>query len=241
MMDGLAIVQKIYRRLRRPSDLSLPYQTIIDTASEVIAQKKLDLALSEQNSLAITSNWFTVNSTDFSLEDQGLSDILLPVRVEYRPSDSELETGTSLPIVNYEVLNESRYAASFYGEPLRMVLRENLETVSQYQYRVIYEPDFTDEIDTNSKIELPNFFVGMIADESTYKLLNLVEDDSPEWASFKKEQREDLKLQIADWRRQWEKFVEKFKGKATVPIRTFPHGGCRTVIRGGRKRFRGDY
>lgn len=242
MIDGLAIVQKVYRRLRRPSDLALSYQHILDTIQEVIAQKKLDLSLSTQNSLAVTSDWFTVSSTDFSMEEQGLQDILLPIRAEYRASDSLLETGLSLPIVNYEVLNESRGAASFYGSPIRMALRENLETVSQYQFRVIYEPDFADEIDTHSQIDLPNFFVGMIADEATYKLINLVEDNSPDWLMFKKEQRADLALQIADWRVQWDEYVKKFKGRATVPKRTYPHGGYgRGRMRGGVKLFRGDY
>ncbi len=55
-MNGLDIVRRVFERLRKPSDTALPYQTALNTVREVIAMKKLDLAMSDQNSLAATSD-----------------------------------------------------------------------------------------------------------------------------------------------------------------------------------------
>ena len=101
-----------------PSQAALPYTSVLDIVAGVVARKKLDLALSPQNSTAVTSDWFTPSSTDFALEDEGFDSMLLPVRVERRAIGSELEMGENVPTVNYEVLNTSNVGAiSFYGIP----------------------------------------------------------------------------------------------------------------------------
>lgn len=219
-MNGLDIVREVYQNLRKPSDTALPYKTILSKTSGVIKKKKLDLALSEQNTLASTSEWFTPSSADFPLSDY-LENVLLPIRVEWRGIDSDLETGTEVPIVNYQVLNDSYGAISFYGNPLRIVFRDNVDLVTDRQFRIIYESDFTDTVGLANTIKLPSYFQEMLVDEITYKTLPLVEDNSPEFASFLKLQLQILENSILEWRDKWKEYVRKFKGRANVPKRTF--------------------
>lgn len=223
MTYGLDIVRRVYTRLRKPSQQALPYQTVLQTVSEVIARKKLDLALSSQNSLATTSEWFTPTAADFSLEELGLQDgVLLPIRVETRGMDSDIETGPPVPIVNYEVLNTSDVGAiSFYGDPLRMVFRDTLEYISEQQYRLVYESDFGDDVSLESVVGLPAYFAGMVSLEACWELIDLVEDSSPEWAEFYKMVGKKWEAQIADKRDGWNQYVKMFKGRAQVPKRTF--------------------
>jgi hypothetical protein len=223
MKYGQDIVRRVYERLRKPSQQSLPWQTVLSTVAEVIARKKLDLALSTQNSSAVTSAWFTPNSADFSLETMGLAGILLPIRVERRGIGSEYETGEEVPVVNYEVLNTSNVGAiSFYGDPLRMVFRDQLDYVTQQEYRVVYESDIASgPVTLQSVVGLPDFFAGMVVLESVWELIDLVEDTSDEWLGFYKMISPKLEKQILDKREGWDRYVRLFKGKATVPKRTF--------------------
>ena len=220
-MNGLQLVQRIYRRLRMPSQQMLPYKVVLESVHEVIARKKLDLSLSEQNALAITSPWFTPSSADFDLEDLGLS-VLLPIRIERKALDSEFETGEQVPIVNYEILDTSIVGAvSFYGDPLRMVFRDKLDYITQQQYRIIYESDF-DETTSLAKVTgLPEFFAGMVVLEAAYELIELIDDTSPEWLNFVKMTSGRWETQIAINVTSWEKYVRKFKGRAQVPKRTY--------------------
>lgn len=221
-MNGQDIVRRVYQRLRRPSQQSLPYQVVLQTVAEVIARKKLDLALSPQNSLATTSRWFTPASTDFALETKGMSGILLPIRVERRSIGSDWETGEDVPIVNYEVLNTSLNGAiSFYGDPVRMVFRDGVDYVTQQEYRVIYEADFEEEFNLRSILGLPAYFAGMVVLEAAWELSLLVDDSSPEWQAFLDRSEKRWATEIADKREGWAKFVRMFRGRATVPKRTF--------------------
>lgn len=221
-MNGLDITRRILDRLRAPSDTALPYSTVLETAGEVIAMKRLDLALSEQNSVAETSDWFTPSSGDFLLSDHGLDDVLMPIRLERRSVDSEQNYGANVPLVNYQVLETSiNGAASFYGYPMRLVFRDNDEYLSEQQYRLVYETDFTQGQTLAGTIELPTYFKGMIAVECCAILGGLVQDDTPEWASFLKVQMPMWFGEIARWDEKWKEYVRKFKGKAQVPKVTF--------------------
>jgi hypothetical protein len=225
MKYGQDIVRRVYERLRKPSQQSLPYQTVLSTVAEVVARKKLDLALSSQNSSATTSQWFTPTTADFGLQGVGLDGILLPIRVERRGIDSDYETGEEVPIVNYEVLNTSNVGAiSFYGDPLRMVFRDTLDYITQQQYRVVYESDLATadgRVTLSSVVGLPDFFAGMVVLESIWELIDLVEDTSDEWLAFYKMISPKLEKQIIDKRDGWDRYVRLFKGKAAVPKRTF--------------------
>jgi hypothetical protein len=237
MKYGQDIVRRVYERLRKPSQQALPYQTVLSTIGEIVARKKLDLALSSQNSTATTSQWFTPTTADFVLQSVGLDGILLPVRVERRSADSDYETGEEVPIVNYEVLNTSLGAISFYGDPLRMVFRDELDYITEQQYRVIYESDVdVNGVTLNSIIGLPDFFAGMVVVEAVWELIDLVEDTSDEWLAFYKMVGPKLESQILDKRNGWDRYVRMFKGKSAVPKRTFwdNRGGC------SPPRFRGN-
>lgn len=220
MANGLKIIQLSYENLRKPSDTALPYRTILNKISAVVKKRKLDLALSEQNSLGRVSDWFTPTESDFILSSFA-PNILFPIRVEWRGNDSTVGTGTEIPLVNYQVLNDSYGAASFYGSPLRMVFRDEFATVQERQFRIAYETDFTDDIDTNQNIHLPEYFTDYVAAESSYLLMPLVEDNSVEFADFRKMQLNILQQDIADWGAKWRDFVRQFKGKSSVPKRTF--------------------
>lgn len=220
-MNGLDITRRIYRRLRMPSQTMLPQQAVLDALGEVIARKKLDLALSTQNAEAITSAWFTPASADFPLSDLGL-DVLLPIRVERRAIDSEYETGDQVPIVDYEVLDTDLTGAiSFYGNPLRIAFRNQLDYLYEQQYRIVYEEDFTTTTSLAGIVGLPEFFASMLVLETAWKLLNTIEDTSPEFQAFKKEARGDWAIEIADERKAWLRYTQMFKGRAVVPKRTF--------------------
>ncbi len=221
-MNGVDIVQRVYERLRRPSDAVLPYQTVLNVVGETIASKKLDLALGDQNSLATTSEWFTPSYQDFELHDLGLDDVMLPIRLEKRAADSEFETGDQVPIVNYEVLETSiNGAVSFYGSPLRIAFRDPTVHIIEQQYRLIYEADFSDTVALDFRVQLPNYFAAMIGAEAAYLLIDLIEDTSDEWMLFVKAMTPKLEAEIARQNVQWSKFANRFKGKAVIPKRTF--------------------
>lgn len=225
MTLGLDIVRRVYTRLRKPSQQALPYQTVLQTVGEIIARKKLDLALSTQNSLATTSDWFTPTSADFPLEEEGFDGILLPIRMERRSIDSDLETGVPVPIVNYEVLDTSTAGAvSFYGDPIRLVFRDTLDYISEQQYRIVYESDISDEEGNpalDSVIGLPAYFAGMVVLEACWELIDIVEDDTSEWMNFYKMVSNKWEAEITDRRDGWLRYVRMFKGRAQVPKRTF--------------------
>lgn len=221
-MNGLDITRRVLERLRRPSETALPFKTILRTVGEVVSIKKLDLALSEQNSLAVTSDWFTPSSNDFEINEIGADNILLPVRMERRSIGSEYETGDEQPIVNFEVLNTSQVGAvSFYGSPLRIAFRDSIDYISEQEYRLIYETDFGDTTSLSGTIDLPSYFAAMIGAESAFQLVDLVEDESPEWQNFMKSVEPKWVAEITRWNDKWRDYVRKFKGKAEIPIRTF--------------------
>lgn len=226
MTDGATITRLIYKNLRNPSDTALPYQTVIEKLASVVRMKKLDLTLGEQNNVMKISDWFRPPSNDFALSEIGLSRVLLTVNVLRRECGAVYQTGGDVPIVNYQVLNESHGGAiSFYGSPLRMVFNRNDYEIQQsFEYRIAYETDFTDAVELDGKINLPDYFVDMLAAEASYLLAPLVEDNSEEWRGFLNLQMPILQNQIIDWRMRWEKLVKKTNGKADVQKRTIFDG-----------------
>jgi len=222
-MNGADLARSTYRRLRRPSQQALPYKILLEVVAEVVARRKLDLALSTQNSLASRSDWFTPTSTDFALDDLGLEGgVFLPIRMERRGIGSDTETGDEVPIVNFDVLNTSIVGAvSFYGDPLRVSFRDVEDTVTNTEYRLVYESDFGDNVTLSSVVGLPDFFASMVSLEAAYELLEIVESSDAEWMNFLKMVQGKWEMQLVDKRSQWDKYVRMFKGKCAVPKRTF--------------------
>jgi hypothetical protein len=225
MTDGVTIIRLIYKNLRNPSDTALPYQTAVEKLASVVRMKKLDLTLGEQNNVMKISEWFRPTSNDFALSEFGLSKVMLPIAVSRRVCGTAVDyntVGADVPVVNYQVLSESHDGAvSFYGSPLRMIFRHGYYNIGDgYEYRIAYETDFTDEIELDGKINLPDYFVDMLAAEASYLLAPLVEDNSEEWRIFLNMQMPILQNQIMDWRMRWEKLVKKTAGKADVQKRT---------------------
>lgn len=224
MINGLEIVQRIYQRLRQPDDTTLPYKTVLQTVSEIVAMKKIDLAISEQNNIAEVSSWFTPLGNDTELD---IDDVFLPIRLERRPADSSAETGVSVPLVNYQVLNTSlNGAAAFYGDPLRLAFRDSTDFVSGQQYRLIYESDFLGDISLENNVSLPTLFKGMVAVEACYQLLEVIEDTSPEWIAFVALVAQKWREELAMWEDKWRRYVRKFRGTAQIPKRKFINRGC---------------
>lgn len=230
-MDGLKLTQAVFRGLRRPAETALPYRDILASVRSVVARKKFDLALSPHNSTGMTTEWFTPSSGDFPLEDLGFEGgVLLPIRIETRGLDSDWETGEEVPIVNHDVLNTSVVgAASFYGSPMRLAFRDPVEYLIEREFRLVYEPDFTDTTELGSAITLPDYVEKMIEVEAKYDLVDQVEDNSPEWMNFMKSVVPKWEKQIADWRTVWDRYVGQARGKHTTPKRTFwQNRGVRT-------------
>jgi hypothetical protein len=221
-LNGIDIVRGVYRRLRRPSQAALPWQDVLQIVSEVISRLKGDLAMSPQNLTAQTSDWFIPSSTDFPISELGLS-VLLPIRLERRGIGSEFETGFEVPTVNYEVLNTSNVGAvSYYGDPLRIVFRDPLETVSNTEYRLIYESDTVGVQNLNSVVGLPQFFKSYAILLSGYEAMEIVVDDSDKWEKFVEMFRPSWNLQIIAQDVKWQRFIREFRGgKSQIPKRTF--------------------
>jgi hypothetical protein len=222
-MNGLEIVQAVYKRLRMPADTALPYQTVLDIASGVIRKKKLDLSLSEQNAEARTSQWFRPHSTDFELSTATaeLADVLFPIRVERRPIYGTYETGEEVPIVNYQVLQNHHDTVAFYGTPIRMAFHNTFDYTAETEYRVVYEEDFSRSLGLDNKLQLPAFFSEMVIDETVYKLLPLVEDNTDEWTLFFNRMMPVVMETIKDWRFSWERFIRNTHGNRKVFKKTF--------------------
>jgi hypothetical protein len=221
-LNGLDIIRGVYRRLKRPSQTALPWPDVLAIVSEVVSRLKCDLAMSPQNLTAQTSDWFTPDSTDFDISDLGLS-VLLPIRLERREIGSDFETGFNVPTVNYEVLDTSTVGGvSFYGDPLRIVFRDPLDTVTNTQYRLVYESDTVGIQNLNSVSGLPQFFKSYAILLSAYEAMEVVDDESEKWMAFVKTFRPDWGMQIAVQTQKWDKFVREFRGgRSQIPKRTF--------------------
>lgn len=221
-MIGLDIARRAYARLRRPSQQALPQKLVLDTVAEVVARRKVDLVMSIQNSEAITSPWFIPNDTDFPLSAIGLSNMLVPRDIEMRPRDSDDAMGVPIPIVNHEVLNTSVVgAAAFYGNPSRLVFSRDLDYLQENEFRIIYEPDAGLTMALGTSVGLPNAFRGYVSLEVAWRLLDQVEDTSPEWMQFMDLAMKMWPAQLVDEAEAWDKYVREFKGRAQVPKRTF--------------------
>jgi hypothetical protein len=221
-LNGLDIVRGVYRRLRRPSQTALPWPDVLSIVSEVVSRLKCDLAMSPQNLTSQTSEWFTPSSADFPLSDLGLS-VLLPVRLERRDIGSDFETGFNVPAVNYEVLDTSTVGGvSFYGEPMRIVFRDPLDTVINTEYRLIYESDTVGVTNLNSVTGLPQFFKSYAILLSAYEAMEIVVDDSEKWTKFVEMFRKSFELQIVAQEAKWRRYIREFRGgKSQVPKQTF--------------------
>lgn len=227
-MNGLDIVNGVYRRLRRPDQNALPWQDVLSTVRDVVARKKLDLTLAEQNNAAITSDWFTPSSQDTVLTSE--VPILLPIALERRSVGSAWTSGAEVPIVNYEVLNSAAAgSAAFYGNPLRLVLLNDSDYIGSQQYRLVYEPDFADDYSINdtggsaalsADNGLPSYVKELIEIEAAWSLIDDVLDESPEWIGFKNSKEQKWALEIQALNQKWSEYVRIFRGRARVPKRT---------------------
>lgn len=221
-LNGLDIVRGLYRRLKRPSQTALPWPDALAIVSEVVSRLKCDLAMSPQNLTAQTSDWFIPSSADFPIADLGLS-VLLPTRLERRGIDSLYETGSNVPVVDYEVLDTSNVGGvSFYGDPLRIVFRDPLDTVTNTQYRLVYESDTVGVQNLGSVVGLPQFFRSYATLLSAYEAMEIVVDDSEKWMLFVKTFRPSWEMQIAAQEFKWSHFIREFRGgRSQIPKRTF--------------------
>jgi hypothetical protein len=96
-----------------------------------------------------------------------------------------------------------------------------LDTVSNTQYRIVYESDFVNNIGLNSVVGLPNFFRSYATLLASIEAAQIVEDDSDKWEKFLNMFFPELKLEAAEQKGQWKDYCRKFRGKSQVPKRTF--------------------
>jgi hypothetical protein len=222
MIDILDIINSTYRKLRRPSELALPYQDAIDTINEIITKRKLDLTLTNQNTETKISDWIQPqNYSEISLP----YDLLLPLRVE-RIDDSiycgyQFGQGIEVPIVNYEVLDNAYSAVAFYGTPFKMAINRYLwgywsTPGCYYALRIKYQPDFSSDAGIDDSADLPSFFTGFVSDEAVFTLIDRVDDNSPEWLAYVAAQNKKLPVLLADWEQRWQDFIKLRRGKKAI-------------------------
>lgn len=220
MANWLDLTRKVYTRLRRPSQDALPWETVIEKLADVISRLKLDLVLSPQNAQAKVSRWFTPRTTDIALSELGFN-VMMPIRMETRSIDSELEFGSPVPIVSMTVLDTSIVGAvAFYDEPMRLAFRDELDYVTAQEYRLTYESDFDDNVALDQIVGLPAFFEQLVVVLTCFELLTLVDDNAPEWTGFVNMVGGLWPAEISTKMEQWGRYVSMFKGRAQVPKRT---------------------
>jgi hypothetical protein len=203
--------------------------------------RRLDLGLSNQNKISETSDWFTPPSDNFELSSVGV-DALLVSSVEKRSCGSCESRGVDVPVVNTNVLDTTIVGAvAFEGDPIRMAFHRWTDcSCTDFEYRIKYTPDFTPSEGLDSIVGLPEFFRGNVVLESAYKLLDVVQDDSPEWMGFIKLVSGRWEAQLVAEGQRWQVYVRQFRGKPQIPKRTFWQNRRGTAVHKGRPQFKED-
>lgn len=218
MPTAADILKQSYAYLGKPSQLKLPYQSIIDSLNRKVNGRLLDMQLSSNNWRAKLSSVKTFNSQDVALN---LDSYSIPVRVESRAigSDGEWEEEE---IVDYAGWNSTnRPAVAFYGTPTRMVLNSDVNT---REFRILYE---TGDVTINSltqDIELAGIFVPLLFDEVTLDCLAMVNDTTPEWAARAQRLERILTIDLVKQDERFKKWVNISRNQGVIYKEAFNEG-----------------
>lgn len=223
------IVTTAYRKLGQPSQGDLPYQDVLDNARDVIRGKMLDLKLSARNHSVVTGGWVTPNAREMSSAGfVGGQLNVIPVSVEWRYNVSDRDTiPHKADIVAFEQLAELYHKSAFSNETFvsfytannvgMVAFSETEETLSQREYRVIYESMAdVDFASLTSEAGIPELFVTLCGVETALLSLDAVENTTDEWMEKRERLRSSLSIEFAQHEKRFEKWSKTLYGNKTV-------------------------
>jgi hypothetical protein len=198
------VIKGAYQLLGRPSQADLPYQDVIDHAKDVIRGRLLDLKLASRGHTNVIGDWVTPTDVDSMSTSTFVNSAtnFIPVRVEWRvKNDTDTQFPRKAEVVSWSAradlyrqsLTLSETYVSFTDNFQKIAFSETLETLSNREYRIVYETlaDPTVEIG-GTTAALPDLFITLCKYETAFVCLDQVENQSNEWA----ERRERLRVSL---------------------------------------------
>lgn len=227
------VIAGVYTLLRRPSDIKLPYQDVLERLNDVLRGLVQDMNLGGRERRT-ESALVTIDQddVDFLLRMPNIPDFEA-VGLEYSPLNSYV--GSTKPWYEVVVVPYSswgrhfsgdRMAAAFYGssslqEGTKVRLNINPSDLGNYEFRLSYRLPLLTIVQLGERPPIPSNFLPMVKLETAIACAPVVQDDTEGWKKWLEKTLPVYAVQLAEWRRRWEDYLNSSVEPQLQPLRRF--------------------
>jgi hypothetical protein len=224
--------------LRRPSDIKLPDDDILevinDLCREYIQEESLTIRERRTEVSPITITALDTPLADFTVSLPGIPDFE-PEKLEYASATGPLFAWAEATIVPFESwarhFNRGYAAAAFYGSsslstPYKVKLSWSEDQAALLQFRLSYRLPLITVIQLGDKPPIPAGHLPMLKREASILCAALVKDDSTEWVAWMERTIPLYVSKLGTLKKNWRDYLESSVEPQIQPIgRSDRYGG----------------
>lgn len=227
------VVSGVRTLLRRPSDLKLPAQDILERLNDTLRGLVQDMDLGgreRRTESALVS--IDPDDIDYLIRMENIPDFE-PVRLEYSPINSYVNNTRpwyETVIVPYSAWERhfagDRMAASFYGsssltEGTKVRLNIDSSEIGNYEFRLSYRLPLLTIVQLGERPPVPSNFLPMVKLEVAIACAPLVQDETEEWKKWLERVIPIYTAQLLEWKTRWEEYLSESVEPQVQPLRRF--------------------
>jgi hypothetical protein len=226
------VINGIYTLLRRPSDIKLPPDDVLELLNDDLKGRVQDLDLGgrdQRTETAIATIEADEAGIDYIITVPDVPDFE-PRRLEYGFTASGIQQFFEAQVVTFDSWAQQfvsdRLVASFFGssaltEGMKLRLNISPAALANYDYRLTYRLPLLTIVQTGSRPPIPTNFLPMVKLSVAIKAISIVKDDSEGWIAWVKRTLPTYEGNLLQWETRWDEYVNSSVEPATQPIRPF--------------------
>lgn len=226
------VIAGVFTLLRRPSDLKLSPDDVLELLNDELRGRVQDLDLGGRDqrteTIAVTID---EDDIDYLIRIPNVPDFE-PTKLEYGLATSSVQAFWDANVVAPSAwanhFDGSRLSASFYGsaslqEGTKVKLNIDPAALANYQWRLTYRLPLLTIVQTGERPPIPTNFLPILKLAVALKAMPIVRDDSDEWVAWVARTQPVYATDLLHWEERWEQYVNSSVEPPTQPIRPYNH------------------
>lgn len=222
------VIAGIYTLLRRPSELKLHPDDVLELLNDDLRGRVQDLDLGGRDQRTETAEvTIDPDDIDYLIRLPNVPDFE-PVRLEYGLTANNLQAWWEANVVSPSAwaqhFDSDRLAASFTGsfamqEGVKVRLNIDPSQLGNYQWRLTYRLPLLNIVQTGDRPPIPTNFLPMLKLSVAIKAMSIVKDSTDEWVAWMRRTLPIFSADLQRWEERWDQYVNSSVEPPTQPIR----------------------
>lgn len=226
------VVAGIYTLLRRPDEVKLPYQDVLEVVNDLLRGYTQDMSLNSRDlRTEVAEAQIVADDIDYILSLPNVPDFEL-VKLEHGAltgvtDERAFYSARLVPLDGWENHFSAGYtAASVYGsaslqEGVKVKLNMTPEQVGEQIWRVTYRLPVLTVVQMGERPPIPSAHLPMLKREAAIHLMPMVRDDSKEWVDWMSRTIPIYTGELLQDKERWRAYLDESVEGSVQPIKRF--------------------